>query len=74
MFGLGVQELAIIAFVLVLFFGRDKLVDLARGSGEAIKEFKNGIKDATDDVEEEIEDVKKEVKKKSTSKKKSTKK
>ena len=45
LFGLGTPELLLILFVLLLFFGKDKLPDLARSIGRSIKELKNGFTD-----------------------------
>ena len=42
-FGLGTPELVLIAFVLLLFFGKDKLPDLARGIGESVRELRDGL-------------------------------
>ena len=40
--GLGIQEVLIIALVIVVLFAGPKFMrDFARGSGEAIKELKN---------------------------------
>ncbi len=49
-FGLGMPELVIIFFVLLLMFGAKKLPELARGMGKAINEFKR----ASAEVEKEI--------------------
>lgn len=43
MFGLGVAELLIIAFLIVFFFGAKKLPDLAKGLGAGIRNFKGEI-------------------------------
>ena len=40
MFGLGGQELLLILFVVLLFFGPSKLPELARGLGKGMREFK----------------------------------
>jgi len=40
MFGLGGQELLLILFVVLLFFGPQKLPELMRGLGKGMKEFK----------------------------------
>jgi sec-independent protein translocase protein TatA len=46
----GAQEFIIIAFVILLLFGGDKLPELARGLGKGIRDFK----DASDGVKREI--------------------
>jgi sec-independent protein translocase protein TatA len=56
--GLGGQEMILIFMALLLFFGANKLPELARGLGKGIREFK----DATKDVRENIEDNLKETK------------
>jgi sec-independent protein translocase protein TatA len=57
----GLPEMLLIAFVAILFFGREKLVDLAKSTGEAMKEFKGALKD---DEKEIIKDVVKKTKSK----------
>ena len=42
---IGLPELAIIAFILVLIFGANRLSGLGRGMGQAIRGFKEEIKD-----------------------------
>lgn len=42
-FGLSTGEIVLILFVLLLFFGKDKLPGLARSIGESIKELKNSF-------------------------------
>ncbi len=49
MFGLGVPELLIIFFIIILMFGAKKLPDLASGLGKGIREFKK----ASQELEEE---------------------
>ena len=43
LFGLGAPELLLIVFVLLLFFGKDKLPDLARSIGRSMHELKGGF-------------------------------
>lgn len=44
MFGLGSTELVIIVLLLLLLFGGKKLPEFVKGLGDAIKEFKRGLK------------------------------
>lgn len=45
MFGLGAKELLILAGVFVLFFGAEKIPELARSIGEAARHLKNAFSD-----------------------------
>jgi len=47
---LGGGELMLIMFVILLFFGANKIPELARGLGKGIREFK----DAADGIQREI--------------------
>ncbi|MEW6468093.1 MAG: twin-arginine translocase TatA/TatE family subunit [Bacteroidota bacterium] len=51
MFGLGGSELILILIVFLLFFGSNKIPEIARGLGKGIREFK----DAASGIKEEIE-------------------
>lgn len=42
-FGLGTPEILIIVFLLLLFFGKDKLPDLAKSIGNAFRELRGGF-------------------------------
>jgi sec-independent protein translocase protein TatA len=45
MFGFGTTEIILVAGVLVLFFGANKVSELARSVGEAIKYIRGGFSD-----------------------------
>jgi len=47
-FGLGVPEIILILVVFLLFFGKDKLPQLARSIGHSFNELKAGFKDGLD--------------------------
>ncbi len=51
-------ELIVIALIVLLLFGAKKLPELARGTGRAIREFK----DATKEIKNEIDEGEKAVK------------
>jgi sec-independent protein translocase protein TatA len=59
MFGLGIPEMLIIVAVLVLFFGANKISEIARGMGRFTGEFKKGQRE----MEEEMKKMDSEVKK-----------
>ncbi|NIC00504.1 twin-arginine translocase TatA/TatE family subunit [Halobacterium sp. R2-5] len=50
--GLGGVELAIIAGVIILLFGAQKLPELARSSGKATGEFQKGRAEVEDELKE----------------------
>ncbi|MBC7427404.1 MAG: twin-arginine translocase TatA/TatE family subunit [Bacteriovorax sp.] len=49
MFGLGAGELFLILGVCVLFFGPKKIPQLAKGMGEAIREFQKSKNEALEE-------------------------
>ncbi len=55
MFGLGGQELLLILFVVLLFFGPQKLPELMRGLGKGMKEFKKAQADFEDEINKAVE-------------------
>jgi len=55
MFGLGGQELLLILFVVLLFFGPQKLPELMRGLGKGMKEFKKAQADLEDEFHKVVE-------------------
>lgn len=60
MFNLGVPELLIIFFVILLLFGAKKLPDLASGLGKGLREFKKATQGMDEDEKKEIEKGKEE--------------
>ena len=49
------QEILVIALIVLLLFGGKKIPELMKGLGKGVKSFKDGMKDLEDD-----EDVKSE--------------
>ena len=54
LFGLGGQELLLIALIVLLLFGGAKIPELMRGMGKGVKSFKEGMKEV-DEVKKDIE-------------------
>ena len=43
MFGIGAQEIILIALVVLLFFGGKKIPELMKGLGKGVRSFKDGM-------------------------------
>ena len=43
MFGIGFQEIIVIALVELLFFGGKKIPELMKGLGKGVRSFKDGM-------------------------------
>lgn len=52
--GIGMQEVLMIALVVLLFFGGKKIPELMKGIGKGVRSFKDGM----NDVEKEIDEIK----------------
>ena len=63
MFGIGTQEILIIALIILLLFGGRKIPELMRGLGKGIKSFKDGMKEVDDEVKD-LKDKKEDAEKK----------
>lgn len=51
--GLGMQEVLLIALVVLLFFGGKKIPELMKGLGKGVRSFKEGMNNMEKKIEEE---------------------
>jgi sec-independent protein translocase protein TatA len=61
MFGIGTQELLVIALIVLLLFGGKKIPELMKGLGKGVKSFKEGV-NGLDDIDDEAKKKKDEEK------------
>jgi sec-independent protein translocase protein TatA len=52
LFGIGMQEVLVIALIVLLLFGGKKIPELMKGLGKGVKSFKDGMKEIETDDEE----------------------
>ncbi|MDF9797260.1 sec-independent protein translocase protein TatA [Catalinimonas alkaloidigena] len=52
--GLGGWEIMVILLVVLVFFGANKIPEIARGMGRGIREFKDATKEIKNEVENGI--------------------
>lgn len=52
--GIGMQEVLLIALVVLLFFGGKKIPELMKGIGKGVRSFKDGM----NNVEKEMDEIK----------------
>ena len=57
--GIGMQEVLLIALVVLLFFGGKKIPELMKGLGKGVRSFKEGMNDIEKDVKDTSEEEKK---------------
>lgn len=43
--GIGLQEILLVALIVLLFFGGKKIPELMKGLGKGVKSFKDGMKE-----------------------------
>ena len=55
------QEVIVIALIVLLLFGGKKIPELMKGLGKGVKSFKDGIKEVDDEVKEVKEMTDEEV-------------
>ena len=51
--GLGMQEMLLIALVVLLFFGGKKIPELMKVLGKGVRSFKEGMNNMEKEIEEE---------------------
>lgn len=51
--GIGMQEVLLLALVVLLFFGGKKIPELMKGIGKGVRSFKDGM----NNVEKEIDEI-----------------
>ena len=56
LFGIGMQEVIVIALIVLLLFGGKKIPELMKGLGKGVKSFKDGMKEIEDDKEVKSEE------------------
>ena len=60
MFGLGFQEILVIALIVLLLWGGKKIPELMHGLSKGVKSFKEGMNEVTDLKKEVEQDEKKD--------------
>ena len=55
--GIGMQEMLLIALVVLLFFGGKKIPELMKGLGKGVRSFKSGLNEATDEIKKAADEV-----------------
>lgn len=51
--GIGMQEVLLIALVVLLFFGGKKIPELMHGLGKGVRSFKDGMNNIEKEIEKE---------------------
>ena len=51
--GIGMQEILVIALIILLFFGGKKIPELMKGLGKGVKSFKDGMNGKIDYEQQE---------------------
>lgn len=52
--GIGMQEVLLIALIVLLFFGGKKIPELMKGLGKGVRSFKDGMNNIEKEIEEPI--------------------
>ena len=51
--GIGMQEILVIALIVLLLFGGKKIPELMKGLGKGVRSFKEGMNNMEKEIEEE---------------------
>jgi sec-independent protein translocase protein TatA len=62
-FGLGPQEILVVAVMILVLFGGKKIPELMRGLGQGIREFNNAKANIESEVKDSIKEIEEENKK-----------
>ena len=53
--GIGLQEILIIAFIVLLLFGGKKIPERMKGLGKGVRSFKDGVNSIEEETKKELE-------------------
>ena len=53
--GIGLQEILIIAFIVLQLFGGKKIPELMKGLGKGVRSFKDGVNSIEEETKKELE-------------------
>ncbi len=54
--GIGTQEILLLLFFALIFFGANKIPGIARGLGKGIAEFRRAARDIQDEIDRSVND------------------
>lgn len=53
MFGMGGQEIGLLFLIILLIFGPSQIPKMARGLGQAMREFRKAQREITDEIQQD---------------------
>jgi sec-independent protein translocase protein TatA len=59
LFGVGMQEILVLALIVLLLFGGKKIPELMKGLGKGVESFKEGMNEVTEITKDEGTEEKK---------------